>query len=92
RMSSQGEGAGRTVMIAVADTGIGIRQQDLSRLFVDFCRVQSSSERREGTGLGLHLSQKLAHLLGGRITVESEFGRGSTFTLMLGNAEPPGCC
>lgn len=86
---SEGEGPSRSFSIAVTDSGIGIRQQDLSRLFVDFCRVQSNSECREGTGLGLHLSQKLALLLGGRITVVSEFGRGSTFTLTLSGAEPP---
>lgn len=83
RIEAKGEGPSRTVAIAIIDTGIGIQRQDLSRLFVDFCRVQSSSEHREGTGLGLHLSQKLALLLGGRITVSSEFGKGSVFTLTL---------
>jgi PAS domain S-box-containing protein len=72
------------VSVTVTDTGIGIRQEDLSRLFVQFCRIRSeSSPSREGVGLGLHLSQKLAILLGGRITVESVFGQGSSFTLTL---------
>ncbi len=83
RIEAHGEGPSRTVAIAIADTGIGIRKQDLSRLFVDFSRVQSSSEQREGTGLGLHLSQKLAMLLGGRINVSTEFGQGSVFTVVL---------
>lgn len=73
-----------TVSIVVSDTGMGIRKGDLPRLFIGFSRVQSGPDQsREGTGLGLHLSQKLAILLGGRITVESEFGKGSAFTLTL---------
>jgi protein-histidine pros-kinase len=84
RLSCRQDGDGGPVCITVADTGIGIRAEDLSRLFGEFCRVQSpSGDYREGTGLGLHVSQKLAVLLGGRITVESEFGKGSTFTLTL---------
>lgn len=82
--AESGENSSRNISFIVADSGIGIRSEDLSRLFIEFCRVQTDSgSRREGTGLGLHLSQRLALLLGGRITVESEFGRGSTFTLTL---------
>jgi protein-histidine pros-kinase len=73
-----------TVSLAVQDTGIGVRPEDLSRLFVAFFRAQTSAaDRCEGTGLGLHLGQKLAILLGGRITVESTVNQGSTFTLTL---------
>ena len=68
--------------IRVVDTGIGIRPEDQTQLFQAFRRVDNSSRhRQEGTGLGLNLSQKLAELLGGTITVQSEYGKGSTFTL-----------
>ena len=70
--------------ISVADTGIGINRADQMKLFDAFARVQpGSGKRQEGTGLGLHLSQKLAGLLGGVITFESEPGRGSAFTLSI---------
>ena len=72
------------VAIGIADTGSGIRSEDQAKLFQAFSQVDSSSTRRfEGTGLGLHLSQKLAALLGGRITLVSEYGKGSTFTLRI---------
>ncbi len=68
--------------IRVVDTGVGIQTEDQARLFQAFAQVDSSLRRRHaGTGLGLHLSRKLAELFGARITFESEFGRGSTFTL-----------
>lgn len=70
--------------IHVRDTGIGIRPQDQVRLFHAFTQVEASQKRRyDGTGLGLHLSQKLAELLGGQITFESVYGAGSTFSLVL---------
>jgi signal transduction histidine kinase len=81
-------GAARTEF-AVADTGVGIQEADQARLFQAFTQVGTPRKRRvEGTGLGLHLSQKLAELLGGRITFQSEFGRGSTFTLALTGNKP----
>lgn len=71
-------------LICVADTGCGIGEQDQQRLFQAFTQLDSSSTRRhEGAGLGLHLSQKLAGLLGGRLTCESTLGVGSRFTLTL---------
>ncbi len=79
----QREGS-RVSEISVSDTGCGIQPEDQAKLFHAFTQLDSSSTRRyEGTGLGLHLSQKLAELLNGRITFKSTFGKGSTFTLIL---------
>jgi protein-histidine pros-kinase len=73
-----------SVEISVKDTGIGIRLEDQSKLFAAFSRVNApGNEASEGTGLGLHLSRKLAEALGGRIELKSEYGKGSTFTLVL---------
>ena len=70
--------------IDVIDSGAGIRPEDRARLFQAFEQLETTSARRhEGTGLGLHLSQKLATLLGGHITCESEYGVGSRFTVVL---------
>jgi protein-histidine pros-kinase len=70
--------------LAVTDTGIGIKPEDQARLFEAFSRLDfPSRRRREGTGLGLHLSQQLAGLLGGHVVCRSEPGKGSTFTLVL---------
>jgi protein-histidine pros-kinase len=72
------------IAIAVRDSGIGISAADQLHLFQAFSRVfRESSKRREGTGLGLHLSRKLAQMMDGDIFVHSEPGQGSTFTLDL---------
>jgi signal transduction histidine kinase len=72
------------IEISVKDSGVGIRASDLPRLFKQFARIMvDGQEIHEGTGLGLYLSQKLANLLGGEIRAESEFGKGSEFTLTL---------
>jgi signal transduction histidine kinase len=78
--------AGRTdgtVEIAVTDTGIGIAPEDQAAIFEEFRQVGSDERRREGTGLGLTLTKKFVELHGGRIWVESELGRGATFTFTL---------
>ena len=70
--------------ISVIDSGVGISFPDQAKLFQPFSRLGSEKTRAtQGTGLGLHLSQKLAELLGGRISVQSEHGQGSRFTLTL---------
>jgi PAS domain S-box-containing protein len=74
----------RETQVRVVDTGIGIRPADQAKLFQAFAQVAGSATRPgEGTGLGLHLSQKLASLLGGHIELASEFGKGSTFALVI---------
>jgi signal transduction histidine kinase len=79
----QSEGQAR-IEISIRDTGAGISPEDKARLFQAFEQIDSTTSRRlEGTGLGLYLSQKLASLLGGTITCDSELGRGSTFTVRL---------
>jgi signal transduction histidine kinase/CheY-like chemotaxis protein len=66
--------------IAVQDTGIGISPQQLERLFQAFSQVDSSISRKYGgTGLGLVISQRLCEIMGGRLWVDSEIGKGSTF-------------
>jgi signal transduction histidine kinase len=70
--------------LAVGDTGVGIREADLEKLFVAFSQLEEASTRRhEGTGLGLTITRQLLHLLGGRIEVESTYGRGTTFSVFL---------
>jgi PAS domain S-box-containing protein len=76
--------------IAVQDTGIGIRAEDQGKLFGAFSRIYDFATRgEEGTGLGLHTSQKLAALIDGKITATSEYHKGSTFTLMLRDGGKP---
>ncbi|HEY6333793.1 MAG TPA: ATP-binding protein, partial [Blastocatellia bacterium] len=75
---------GERFKVQVTDTGIGIKAEDLPKLFNEFTQLDSSAGRRyEGTGLGLALTRKLVELQNGSITVESAFGAGSTFTVTL---------
>jgi signal transduction histidine kinase len=77
----------RRVLIDVKDTGVGIPLEDQPGLFVDF-GVPGQSHVGTGAGLGLSIALRLAHLMGGSITLVSAPGKGSTFTLELGNAPP----
>ncbi len=74
----------RWLAISVRDTGIGIRPEDIEKLFEPFHQLETGLNRRhEGTGLGLAICKNLVSLLGGQIHVESEWGKGSTFTFTL---------
>ena len=72
------------IEISIRDTGIGIKKEDIPRLFVEFSQLASAYDKKyEGTGLGLALTKKLVELHGGRIWVESEFGKGSLFAFVI---------
>jgi signal transduction histidine kinase len=80
---------GRWIELAVADTGIGMTPEQQAKLFEEFSQAdRTTAQRFGGTGLGLALSRKLARLMGGDVTVTSEPGKGSVFTVRLpgGNA------
>ncbi|MDR1319809.1 MAG: response regulator [Gracilibacteraceae bacterium] len=78
-----GEGAGR-LRFVMSDTGIGIRPEDLGRLFTEYTQVDTLANRNiEGTGLGLAITKQLAQMMNGAISVESEYGKGSAFTVEI---------
>ncbi len=78
------EQVGDDVVFRIRDTGIGIAPRDLEHIFELFWQAASSLTREVGgTGLGLAVAQRLARMIGGDITVESEPGKGSTFTVTL---------
>jgi signal transduction histidine kinase len=77
---------GAWIALQVVDTGVGIPPDDRERIFEEFEQVNAGprgDSQRRGTGLGLPISRRLARLLGGEVTVDSELGRGSTFTLWI---------
>jgi CheY-like chemotaxis protein/anti-sigma regulatory factor (Ser/Thr protein kinase) len=72
------------LIIRVSDTGIGIRSNDIEELFYDYTQADIKLNRKiEGTGLGLPIVKKLVEMMGGNISVESEYGKGSVFTVMV---------
>jgi signal transduction histidine kinase len=72
------------ITIAVADTGIGMTREQMGKLFQEFSQASSATASKYGgTGLGLAISRRFCQMMGGDITVESEVGRGSTFTILL---------
>lgn len=90
-LSTVRDGGEPRIRFSVVDTGVGIAEEDLERLFRPFEQVDGSASRRHGgAGLGLAISQRLGEALGGRLEVQSEPGRGSTFTLELPLGPLPG--
>jgi signal transduction histidine kinase len=81
----QGRENGRDwITLAVADTGIGMTPEQMGKLFQEFSQASSTTASKYGgTGLGLAISKRFCQMMGGDITVESEVGRGSTFTIRL---------
>jgi adenylate cyclase len=83
------DNGGNWIELAVCDTGIGMTPEQQAKLFAEFTQADSLTARKfGGTGLGLAISRKLARMMGGDVTVASEPGKGSVFTVRLpGGAE-----
>jgi signal transduction histidine kinase len=76
--------SGDWITFAVADSGIGMTEEQLGRLFEAFSQAEASTRSRYGgTGLGLAISRHFCRMMGGDLTVESVYGKGSTFTVRL---------
>ncbi len=79
-----GNNAGNEIQVSVKDSGIGIKEEDIPRLFEPFAHIYSKLESKpRGTGLGLCLCEKVVNLMQGRIWAESELGKGSVFTFNI---------
>lgn len=87
KLTINGERMGNGMLMlkaVVSDTGIGIRKEDLAKLFTRFERLEMEKNSTvEGTGLGLVIAQRLLEIMGGNITVDSEYGKGSSFTVTI---------
>ena len=78
-----------SVIFSVTDTGIGMTPEQMSRLFQAFSQAEASTQQKYGgTGLGLAISRKFCQMMGGDIVVQSEAGKGSTFTVSLPAVAP----
>jgi PAS domain S-box-containing protein len=81
-VSCKREGADLSMEVSVSDTGIGISEENLKKLFSDYNQVDTRANRNiEGTGLGLAITKRLVELMGGEISVNSEYGKGSVFSV-----------
>ena len=81
------------VELAVADTGVGIPADDLPHIFAEYRQVERQvGEKTEGTGLGLAIAAKSVEMLEGTISVESQEGEGTTFTLRIGDYSGTTAC
>ena len=89
KITARAQHAPRAIAISVTDTGIGIAPEDHGRIFEDFKQLDNSPTRAYGgTGLGLSICRRLADIIGGEISVKSQLGKGSTFTLTLMHNRP----
>ncbi|MDR1073208.1 MAG: response regulator [Treponema sp.] len=89
KLIEKGEGS-CTIQIAVADSGIGISEEQQSRLFKSFTQAESDTSRRfGGTGLGLAISKRIVEMMNGRIWIESEVGKGATFAFTIQARQAP---
>jgi len=87
RVSLSAAREGETVRVSIADTGVGIAPEDVKDIFDKYAQARSRATRSEkGTGLGLYITRQLVELHGGRIEVQSEVGRGSTFSFTIPTA------
>jgi len=77
------------LVISVADTGVGISKEDLPRIFEDFYRGEPGNSAQPGSGLGLALTRRIIEVHDGSVSVESELGKGSTFTIRLPALDQP---
>ncbi|MDR2800811.1 MAG: response regulator [Desulfovibrio sp.] len=83
-VSGEIDGDSVWLILRVRDTGIGIAAKDMEKLFLDYTQLDSRTNRRiEGTGLGLSIAKRVVEMMDGQITVESEYGKGSTFTARI---------
>ena len=88
-MTGEGEGEGASsghevINFAVSDTGVGMTEEQMGKLFEAFSQAEVSTGRKYGgTGLGLAITKRFCKMMGGEIAVESVYGKGSTFTIRL---------
>ncbi|MDO8586093.1 MAG: PAS domain-containing sensor histidine kinase [Armatimonadota bacterium] len=91
RVTVAAEATGSQIQVSVSDTGLGIPRSEHRKIFDEFhTMAQRGRQKMPGTGLGLAITKKLCDLLGGKINVVSEPGKGSTFTVLLPNSRPEG--